>query len=160
MDPEQMAKYLANYSFHRSNEAVLEYFQQIAKFDQAMAANLLGELLSTFARADTHHTEIEELRSIIDNRNLRIQALENELRNRDPGDAGRLIMISGSTDRKINFIKLVREYSGLGLKESKDLVEDLANNPGGEIAISKQTNCLEPCRVIADLRNIGLIVNN
>ncbi len=34
-----------------------------------------------------------------------------------------LVLLSFAADKKINLIKVIREISGLGLKESKDLVE-------------------------------------
>ena len=155
MNTEQMTKYLSDYNFKHGDDVVLDYFLQIAKFDQTLASSLLCELLSVYSRADAPRAEIEELRSILDNRNLRIQTLENELRNRNQGGNLR-ITISGFTDRKINFIKLVREFGGFGLEES---VENLLDRSCASISIFKQINCLEPCRVIDDLRSLGLIVN-
>ncbi|MCK9186500.1 50S ribosomal protein L7/L12 [Candidatus Gracilibacteria bacterium] len=41
----------------------------------------------------------------------------------DAGDAKKTVMLTGAGGQKISVIKIVREITGLGLKEAKDLVD-------------------------------------
>ena len=41
----------------------------------------------------------------------------------DAGDAKKTVMLTGAGGQKISVIKVVREITGLGLKEAKDLVD-------------------------------------
>ncbi|MFA6305841.1 MAG: 50S ribosomal protein L7/L12 [Candidatus Gracilibacteria bacterium] len=41
----------------------------------------------------------------------------------DAGDAKKTVMLTGAGGQKISVIKVVRELTGLGLKEAKDLVD-------------------------------------
>ncbi len=62
------------------------------------------------------------------------------------------VVLSGAGDKKIQVIKVVRELTGLGLKEAKDLV-DAAPKPVKEGATKEEADSLK-----AKLEEVGAIV--
>ncbi len=62
------------------------------------------------------------------------------------------VILSGAGDKKIQVIKVVRELTGLGLKEAKDLV-DAAPKPVKEGATKEEADSLK-----AKLEEVGAIV--
>ena len=59
------------------------------------------------------------------------------------------VMLTGVGDKKINVIKAVREITGLGLKEAKDLVE------GAPKPVKEGVNKEEAAKIKATLEKVG-----
>ena len=67
------------------------------------------------------------------------------------------IRISGKTEQKLGFVKLVKDYTGLGLKEAKELVDGLHSGYNYiELDIDTE-NVKDAIEVFTD---IGLVVTN
>lgn len=71
------------------------------------------------------------------------------------------IRISGSTSAKLMFVKLIKEYGGFGLKEAKDMVDDMMCNTFGRTDyIELEINDYQVNDVIDNFKQIGLSVSS
>lgn len=62
------------------------------------------------------------------------------------------VVITNTGPNKINAIKIIRQYTNLGLKESKDIVDAAHYNGKGQISINDPS---KRRAIIADLQAIG-----
>lgn len=68
------------------------------------------------------------------------------------------IRISGKTGQKLMFVKLIKQYTGLGLKESKELVDQLDSVYKTYLEVDIESSQVE--NAIKELKDIGLTVTN
>lgn len=68
------------------------------------------------------------------------------------------IRISGTTDTKLMYVKLIKEFAGLGLKEAKDLVDQ--SYAGKQSQLEIEVADFDIQRAIQSFKDIGLTVTN
>ncbi len=58
--------------------------------------------------------------------------------------------------KKIQVIKVVREYSGLGLKEAKDILDQVDNNMGLPVTLLDKMSAEKAHKMAEEIRKLGL----